>query len=156
MVGSSIGKSSMSAVRISRIFLDTNILVYAEDASAPAKQTKALELIKLHLTQRTGVISLQILQEYYVNVTKKLKLDPRIAQNKIEIFSRFHVAEPTVNDILAAIDLHLRLSLSYWDALVLRMAKQSGCAIVLSEDMQHGKIVDGVEIVNPFILKTAV
>jgi predicted nucleic acid-binding protein len=141
----------MSAVRLTRTFIDTNILVYAEDGSVIAKQKRALELIKSHRVQRSGVVSTQVLQEYFVTVTNKLKLDPRIAQRKIEIFSKFDVAEPVVNDILSAIDLHLRHGFSFWDALILRMAKQAACSILLTEDLQHGQVIDGVEIVNPFI-----
>lgn len=97
------------------------------------------------------MVSLQILQEHFVTVTKKLKLDAGIARNKVVIFSKFDVAEPSIDDIHAAIDLHRLHGLSYWDALVLRMAKQSGCRILLSEDLQHGRFIDGVEIVNPFL-----
>ena len=134
-----------------RTFLDTNVLVYGDDGNEPAKQKTALDLIRVHRERRTGVVSLQVLQEYYVTVTKKHKLDAVIARNKVEIYSKFQVAEPKVSDILAAIDLHRLHGFSYWDALVLRMAKQSGCRVVLSEDMQHGRVVDGVEIVNPFL-----
>ncbi|MGA3265050.1 MAG: PIN domain-containing protein [Terracidiphilus sp.] len=137
--------------RLPRTFLDTNILVYGDDCAEPAKRKTALELIKEHRQQRTGVVSLQVLQEYFVTVTKKLKLDTTIARNKVEIYSKFHVAEPTVNDILAAIDLHRLHGFSYWDALVLRMAKQTGCRVLLSEDMPHGQVIDGVRIVNPFL-----
>lgn len=92
-----------------------------------------------------------VLQEYFVTVCRKLGLDAGIARRKIEIFAMLNVAEPTVNDILAATDLHRLHNFSCWDALVLRMAKQSGCRVVLSEDMQHGRSIDGVKIVNPFL-----
>jgi predicted nucleic acid-binding protein len=134
-----------------RTFLDTNILVYADDALYPVKQSKSIELITTLRSRRTGVISLQVLQEYFVTVTRKQKLDPGIARDQVEYFLGFIVAEPKVNDILAAIDMHRLLGFSYWDALVLRMAKQAGCRVILSEDMQHGRFVDGVEIVNPFL-----
>ena len=111
----------------------------------------ALDLIKVNLRLRTGVVSLQVLQEYFVTVRGKLKLDAALAKQRVEVFAKFHVAEPTVNDILAAIDLHRLHGFSYWDALVLRMAKQTGCRRVLSEDMQTGRVVDGLEIVNPFL-----
>jgi predicted nucleic acid-binding protein len=134
----------------SRAFLDTNVLVYSDDPRDLAKQAKALNLIKDHLRLRTGVVSLQVLQEYFVSATGKLKLDPGLAKQRVEVFAKFQVAEPTVGDILAAIDLHRLHGFSYWDALILRMAKQSGCRIVLSEDMQHGQDFDGMTIVNPF------
>jgi len=139
------------ATRRQRTFLDSNVLVYADDRHDPDKQRKAVELIREHLEQRTGVVSLQVLQEYFVNVTKKQKLDAEIARNKVAIYSRFSVAEPAVNDVLAAIDLYRFHGFSFWDALIVRMAKQSGCRVLLSEDMQHGRVVDGVEIVNPFL-----
>jgi predicted nucleic acid-binding protein len=141
----------MSAGRLSRTFLDTNVLVYAEDSSNPVKQKKAVELILEHRRRRTGVVSLQVLQEFFVTVTKKLKLDVGIARYKVEFHSRFDVAEPAVNDLLAAIDMHRFHGFSFWDALVLRMAKQAGCRVLLSEDMQHGQEIDGVKIVNPFL-----
>jgi predicted nucleic acid-binding protein len=141
----------MSADKLTRTFLDTNILVYAEDRADPVKQRKAVELILEHKRQRTGVVSLQVLQEFFVTVTRKLKLDVGVARYKVEFHSRFQVAEPTVSDILAAIDLNRLHGFSFWDALVLRMAKQTGCRVLLSEDMQHGQEVDGVRIVNPFL-----
>lgn len=141
----------MSAGKLLRTFLDTNILVYAEDGRSSVKQKKAVQLIKEHRRKRTGVVSLQVLQEFFVTVTKKLKLDAGIARYKVEFHSKFDVAEPSVADILAAIDLHRLHGISYWDALVLRTAKQTGCSVLLSEDMQHGQEFDGVRIVNPFL-----
>jgi predicted nucleic acid-binding protein len=141
----------MNADKWPRSFLDTNILVCAEDRADPVKQKKAVELILAHKRQRTGVVSLHVLQEFFVTVTGKLKLDEGIARYKVEFHSRFQVAEPSVNDILAAIDMHRLHGFSYWDALVLRMAKQTGCRLLLSEDMRLGQEFDGVRIVNPFL-----
>jgi predicted nucleic acid-binding protein len=149
-VGKHVARLNPTA-RLPRTFLDTNILVYCDDALRPAKQKKALEVLDEHTRSRTGVVSLQVLQEYFVTATRKLGLDPGTARRKVEIFAMLDVAEPAVNDILAAIDLHRLHGLSYWDALVLRMAKQAGCRVVLSEDMQHGQEIDGVKIVNPFL-----
>jgi predicted nucleic acid-binding protein len=141
----------MSVAKPARSFFDTNILVYGDDASAPAKQRIALKLIGQHRFHRTGGISLQVLQEYFVAVTRKFKLDAGIARQKVEVFSRFDVGEPRIEDILAAIDFHRLHRISYWDALVVRMAKQTGCIILLTEDLQHGQVIDGVRIVNPFV-----
>jgi len=137
--------------RAPRTFLDTNVLVYSDDPRDPAKRATAVDLVQHHLRSRTGVVSLQVLQEYFVSVTGKLKLDSELARRRVEVFAKFDVAEPSANDILAAIDLHRLNGFSYWDALVLRMAGQAGCRVLLSEDLQHGRIVDGVEIVNPFL-----
>jgi predicted nucleic acid-binding protein len=134
-----------------RTFLDTNILVYAEDLSEPGKQKRALELFEVHRLQRTGVISLQVLQEYFVNVTRKLGLDPAVARRKVELLATLNVVEPSVGDVLGAIDLHRLHGFSFWDALIIRSAKESGCSMLLTEDMQHGREIDGVRIVNPFL-----
>jgi predicted nucleic acid-binding protein len=141
----------MSAGKLPRTFLDSNILVYADDESEPVKKRIAIEIVKNHMRQRNAVVSLQVLQEYFVTVTRKLHLEVETARAQVEFFSGFSVAAPSVRDILGAIDLHRFHGFSYWDALILRMAKQSGCRILLSEDLQHGRVVDGVEIVNPFL-----
>jgi len=141
----------MSEGKLPRTFLDTNVLIYAEDARHPDKQQKAIDLILEHRRQQTGVVSLQVLQEFFVTVTRKLKLDPEVARFKVNFHSKFDVAEPKVTDILSAIDMHRLHGFSYWDALVLHTARQTGCQVLLSEDMQHGQLLDGVRIVNPFI-----
>ena len=133
-----------------RSFFDTNVLIYADDKAAPAKQRRALDLIIEHRRARTGVVSLQVLQEYFVTVTRKLHVDSSIARRKVELLSEFDVASPEVADILAAIDLHRLHGFSFWDALVMRAAKQAGCTVLLSEDMQDGREIDGLQIVNPF------
>jgi predicted nucleic acid-binding protein len=133
-----------------RSFLDTNVLVYADDKASPAKQRRAIELVAQHRRGRSGVVSLQVLQEYFVTVTRKLGLDPRIARRKVELLAQFDVVAPDVSDILAAIDLHRLHEISFWDAMVIRAAGQAGCAVLLSEDMQEGREVDGIRVVNPF------
>ena len=133
-----------------RSFLDTNVLVYTDDAATPAKQRRALDLVAEHRRAGTGVVSLQVLQEYFVTVTRKLRVDARVARRKVELLAEFDVAAPQVTDILAAIDLHRLHGLSFWDALIVRSAKQAGCGVLLSEDMQEAREIDGVRILNPF------
>jgi predicted nucleic acid-binding protein len=133
-----------------RSFFDTNVLIYTDDKSASSKRRRALELVAEHRREGTGVVSLQVLQEYFVTVTRKLHVDARIARRKVELLAEFDVAAPEVSDILAAIDLHRLHGLSFWDALVLRAARQSGCSVLLTEDLQDTREVDGLLIVNPF------
>jgi predicted nucleic acid-binding protein len=133
-----------------RSFFDTNVLIYADDKADPAKQQRALDLVAEHRRARTGVVSLQVLQEYFVTVTRKLQVDARVARRKVELLAEFDVATPDVADILAAIDLHRLHGFSFWDALILRAAKQAGCSVLFSEDMQDTREIDGVRIVNPF------
>lgn len=155
-MGRTTGGASAEAVfrpdvRLARTFLDSNILVYAEDSAAPVKQKKAIDLIVEHGSKRTGVVSLQVLGEYFFAATRKVHLDPETARSQVEFYSRFHLVEPTVSDVLAAIDLHRLHRFSYWDSLILQCAIRSGCRVLLSEDMQHGQEFNGVKIVNPFL-----
>jgi predicted nucleic acid-binding protein len=134
-----------------RAFFDSNVLVYADDPRDAVKQERALRLIEDHMKMRSGVVSVQVLQEYFVTVTKKYKLNAELARMKVAIYARFQVVEPGVADILAAIDLHRLHGLSYWDALIVHSAKRAGCRQLLTEDLQHGQTIDGVRIVNPFL-----
>lgn len=134
-----------------RSFFDTNVLIYADDKGAPAKQRRAVELVSEHRRSRTGVISIQVLQEYFVTVTRKLHVDVRIARRKVELLAEFDVASPDVGDVLAAIDLHRLHGINFWDALIVRSAAQAGCSFLFSEDMQGQREIDGLRIVNPFV-----
>jgi predicted nucleic acid-binding protein len=133
-----------------RSFFDTNVLVYADDRASAAKQRRAIELVAEHRRAGTGVVSLQVLQEYFVAVTRKLRVEASVARRKVELLAELDVASPDLGDVLAAIDLHRLHGLSFWDALILRAAKQSGCTVLLSEDLQERREIDGVRIVNPF------
>jgi predicted nucleic acid-binding protein len=134
-----------------RSFFDTNVLVYADDRAIPAKQRRAVELVAEHRRAGTGVLSSQVLQEYFVTVTRKLHVEAKIVRRKIELLAEFDLVVPDLDDILAAIDLHRLHGFSFWDALVLRAAKESACTILYSEDLQSGRVIDGVQIVNPFV-----
>lgn len=133
-----------------RSFFDTNVLVYTDDKSAPAKQRRALELVAEHRRAGTGVVSLQVLQEYFVAATRKLHVDVRTARRKVELLAEFEVVTPGVPDVLAAIDLHLLHGFPFWDALILHGARQAGCRVLLSEDLQDARQLDGLRVVNPF------
>ena len=138
-----------------RSFFDTNVLVYTDDQDSPEKQRRALELLAEHRRAKTGVVSMQVLQEYFVTVTRKLQVEARIARRKVELRAEFDVAAPDVADILAAIDLHRLHRFSFWDALVVRSAKQAGCKILFTEDLQDTREIDGLRVVNPFAKATS-
>jgi predicted nucleic acid-binding protein len=133
-----------------RSFFDTNVIVYSDDKSAPAKQRRALELLAEHRRAGTGVVSLQVLQEYFVTATRKLHVEASLARRKVELLAEFHVAAPQLADVLAAIDLHRLHGFSFWDALILRMAQQAGCKVLFSENLQEARQVEGIQVVNPF------
>ncbi len=135
-----------------RSFLDSNILIYTDDAGAPEKQGRALDLIERCRLEQSGTVSTQVLQEYFVTATKKLKVPPEVARRKTEIFGRFELVQIELEDILAAIDLHRAHKLSFWDALIVRADLQADCSILFSEDLQTGRRIEGLEIVNPFLV----
>jgi predicted nucleic acid-binding protein len=135
-----------------RSFFDTDVLVYSDQGDAPEKRRRSLELLADGRRARTGVVSTQVLQEYFVTVTRKLGVDAALARRKTEIFGRLHVVIPRLDDILGAIDLVRMHRLSFWDGLVIRSALVSGCSRLLSEDLQHGRRFDALEVVNPFVV----
>ena len=138
-------------LRAPRTFFDSNILLYAEDSAYPDKQKKAIELVVHHRRTRSGVISLQVLGEFFHVATRRLHLDPAVARAQAEFHSRFDLVEPTLADTFGAIDLHRLHGYTYWDSLVLRCALVSGCKVLLSEDLHHGQVIEGLRIVNPFV-----
>jgi predicted nucleic acid-binding protein len=134
-----------------RSFLDANVLVYTDDAGSPEKQAAAVDLVARCRRSREGVVSTQVLQEYFVAATRKLGVDAALARRKVELFGQLELVIPTLDDVLAAIDLCRLHGYHFWDALVIRAAQQAGCSRLLSEDMQHGRRIDGLEIINPFL-----
>lgn len=133
-----------------RSFFDSNVVIYTDDASAPAKQGRALDLLAEHRLERSGVVSLQVLQEYFVAATRKLKVEASVARRKVELLAEFQVANIGVADVLSAIDLLRLHGFSFWNALVIQAARQAGCRVLYSEDLQDGREIEGVQIVNPF------
>jgi predicted nucleic acid-binding protein len=133
-----------------RTFIDTNVLVYADDASAGAKRERALAVLAELVGASQAVVSTQVLQEYFVVATRKLGVPPEVARRKVEVLSRLDVVIVRPELVIAAIDLHRLHSISFWDALIVRAAAAASCARVLSEDLQHDQVLDGVRITNPF------
>lgn len=133
-----------------RSFLDTNVLLCTDSADAPAKQRRSLDLLAEQRLARTGVVSLQVLQEYFVGATRKLAVKTEVARRKVELFANYRLVVLDAEDVLAAIDLHRLHQVSFWDALIVRAAKEGGCSVLYSEDLHHGRSIDGVRIVDPF------
>jgi predicted nucleic acid-binding protein len=135
-----------------RVFLDTNVLVYLFDASAPGKQARTRALLEGEGTAGEAVISTQVLQEFYVAVTRKLARP--LPEEEAERATRSLAVLPTVqidtDMVLAAVVRSRERRLSFWDALVIQAALEGGCPRLLSEDLQHGQDVDGLRIENPF------
>jgi predicted nucleic acid-binding protein len=135
-----------------RAFVDTNVLLYAYDRSAGAKHEIAQRLIAGLWDSRTGVLSGQVLQEFYVNVTRKLvrPLRPAAARSIITTYAAWPVHLLTPDDIVEASSLGQRHSVSFWDALIVVAASRLQAVRILTEDMQDGRVIAGVRIENPF------
>ncbi len=131
-------------------FFDTNVLLYADDADAGHKTAVARDLLRRSMAARTGVVSTQVLQEFYVNARKKLRLDGNAARARVEVYLGFDVVTVTPELVMAAVDLHRLDTVSFWDALVIRSAEQAGCDTLYSEDLQTGRRFGSVRVVNPF------
>lgn len=131
-------------------FFDTNIFVYADDSSSAGKQAKAIELITEYQAAGQAVVSLQVLQEYFVVATRKLGVAPDLAQRKVEILSRMRVVRVQESDVIAAIEFHRLHSVSFWDAMIVHAARLGGAEVLYSEDLQAGGVLGGVRVVNPF------
>lgn len=133
-----------------REFLDTNVLIYAHDARDPRKRARARELIRRLMRERRGVLSVQVLQEFFAAATRKLGMPSEEARRRILQYSRFDVVTLGAADLVAAIDLHRLHRLSIWDALVVRAALNGACTTLYTEDMQPGHAVDTLTLRNPF------
>ena len=129
---------------------DANVLVYADDARDRRKQARARELIRRLMRERRGVLSLQILQEFFAAATRKLGMSSKEAKQRVSLYSRFDVVTLTPTDLLAAIDLHRMHQLSIWDSLVIRAALNGACTILHTEDMQAGYMIEDVLLTDPF------
>ena len=133
-------------------FVDTNVLVYAYDADAGAKHVAARSHLDGLWWNESGRISTQVLQEFYVTVTRKLSrpLPRRTARELISTYRAWPLHCPDVDDLLAASELEERHQLSFWDSLIIVSARRSGAGSLLTEDLQDGQVFDGIEIVSPF------
>ena len=136
---------------MSKIFLDTNVLVYALDRRNKSKRLRARRCIAEARKDSRGVISTQVLQEFFVASTKKLSVAPLRLKQMIAWFERhFEIVNVTPPLIRDAIECSVRAKVSFWDALVIVAAESAGAAMLWSEDLNAGQIIRDVQIVNPF------
>lgn len=134
-------------------FVDTNIFLYALDERQGARHETAARILGELWESRQGVVSTQVLQELYVNLTRKLRKPmtrPR-ARAIVERYAAWPVHRVTPEDILSASELEQRHTLAFWDALVVVAAQRLGADRILTEDMQSGGSFGGVRIENPFV-----
>jgi predicted nucleic acid-binding protein len=134
-----------------RHFLDTNILLYSisRDAGEAAKRDRAVALLE----RDDGALSVQVLQEFYVQATRSTRPDPLphdIAAGLIATWTRFALQDITLSIVMGALEIRTSHGLSYWDSAIVAAARALGCRELYSEDMNHGQQFEGVTVVNPF------
>jgi predicted nucleic acid-binding protein len=138
---------------VTRSFFDTNVLVYLFDNSEPEKKARAQEALHREVAAGRAALSTQVLQEFYVNVTRKLAspLPTEVAEARVRDFSRLPLVRVDAPLILAAIARSRRMGFSFWDALILEAALAAGADRLLTEDLRHGQEIEGLRVENPFL-----
>ena len=140
------------SVEAGRSFVDTNVFVYAHDATAGPKLERARALVGDRWRSRDGCLSVQVLQELFVTLTRRIAtpLDSPTAATVVGDYAKWTIHAPASADVLAAIELHQRSSISFWDAMIVQSAAALGCDILYSEDLNAGQRYGGVQVVDPF------
>lgn len=133
-------------------FVDTNVLLYAYDTAAGHRHDRAVDLVDRLWRDRSGGISVQVLQEFFVNATRKVAVPVTLAAatDRLRSLSRWRVHSPLADDVLAAASWSHRHQLSFWDAMIVRSAAELHCGILWSEDLNDGQLIEGVRVRNPF------
>lgn len=135
------------------VFFDTNVLVYLYDTDSPQKQDKAKALLEEHGVSGNAFLSTQVLQEFYVNVSRKFarRLSHEDTLEATTSLSRLPLVQVDVPLILAAASLGKKVQVDFWDALIIQAALRAGCQRLLTEDLQHGRVIGDLRIENPFL-----
>ena len=133
-----------------KVFLDTNVLAYACDADQPVKRDKARDLLKAVSRDMPPCVSTQVMQEFFVTVTRKMGVDPLQAKRIINSFRHMETVLIDLDDINRAIDGSVVWQVSFWDALILTSARKARCTVLFSEDLSDGQAYDTVRVINPF------
>jgi predicted nucleic acid-binding protein len=135
---------------VSKIFLDTNLLVYTIDNRDVLKKNEARSILKKVVDSHQPVISTQVIKEFYVVATTKLKADQILVKQIIHNFHNMEIVNNDLDLIEQAVDISLVSQLSFWDSLIIAAAEKAGCELIFSEDLNAGQIYRGVSLVNPF------
>lgn len=134
-----------------KVFFDTSILLYSIDPSDKKKRRKSRELLEKAEEECTGVLSTQVLQEYYNICTKKFAVDPLIAKDTLSAFDAHEIVVISPSLIHAAIDCRVVSRISFWDGLIVVAAEAAQCATIYTEDLNSGQRIRGMKVENPFL-----
>ena len=139
-------------MRDGKVFIDINVIVYAYDISAGEKHSKAVEIIKGLWDTGSGITSTQVLQEFFVNVTRKITkpLDAVTAKEIVKDFLKWKTVIVDGEIIMDAIDIHSAYKYSFWDSVIIASAINGGAGTLFSEDLSDKQTIKGIVIRNPF------
>lgn len=134
-----------------KVFVDTNILIYAHDNEAGHRHEMANKLVHRLWETQTGVLSVQVLQEFYVNITRKIPepLPRPVARSLVETYTAWEVVLPRPADLLRASEIEERHRISFWDAMILAAAVAAGTPTLWTENLSDRQVIEGVRIQNP-------
>jgi predicted nucleic acid-binding protein len=136
-----------------KVFVDTNILVYAHDLDAGNKHGLAADIVSKLWESRNGILSTQVLQEFYVTLTRKVSstLSKLEVRKLVQKYSNWHVVLNDPSIIFQASEIEESYNISFWDALIVSAAYSQNVPTILTEDLSHGQIIEGIIIKNPFV-----
>jgi predicted nucleic acid-binding protein len=135
---------------VSKIFIDTNILVYSIDQHDPIKNRRSRSIIRDVVDNNRAVISTQVLQELFVVGTTKLSIEPLLMKEIIHSLGHMETVIVGTEMIGEAIDTSILNSISFWDSLIVAAADNAQCEMIFTEDLNHGQVIRGVSIINPY------
>lgn len=137
---------------VSLEFVDTNVLLYAYDVADSDRHRPARSLVSRLGRARSGALSVQVLQEFYVNAVRKIAvpLSPAVARQRIAVLGLWPTHSPTAPDVLTAVDIAEQERISFWDAMIVTSAAALGCEVLWTEDLNDGQLINGVRVRNPF------
>ncbi len=133
-------------------FFDTNVLVYFVDADEPEKQEISRRLVREHLAEGDGTTSVQVLREFFWSSRRlRTPVSYETASEAVEYFAKFSPLQEDASMVLEAVRRSRKMSISFWDALIVEAALKAGADRLFTEDLQHGQVIEGMRVENPFL-----
>ena len=134
-----------------RVFIDSNVIVYANDGRDPKRQGMALKLVSDCMRDGTGVISIQVLQEYANVALGKLSQAADVVLRQLHLLEAMDIVEPTPQTMRRAVEIRQTYGISFWDASIVAAAESASCDVIMTEDLNAGQFYAGIPVKNPFV-----
>ena len=135
---------------VNKIFIDTNILVYALDNRDNDKMNKARNILRKVIYENKPVISTQVINEFYVAATRKLNIDKTLIKTIVHNFKNMEIITSDLQLTENAINISIESQISFWDSLIIATAEKANCKLIISEDLNSGQTYQGISLINPF------